>query len=231
MRWQTTAALAVILAILGGAYYLYEIRWAPAREEAASRKGRVFAVEPKDVTKVEIKRGAETLRLERAADGWEMTAPVKARANGSEVDGMLTTLLTAKIDREIAAAPASPAEFGLDKPAADVDFTLKEGKQIGLAIGAKSPTGVWVYASEKGKPAVFVLPVSVAREATRPAADLRDRTILAYNRAEVTGFDIVTGDGAIAVESADTGRWKIARPVALPADADVVTDFLDKLGG
>ena len=230
MRWQTTAALAVILAILGGAYYLYEIRWAPDREQAESRKGRVFAVEPKDVTKVEIKRGPETLRLERAGDGWDMTSPVKARANGSEVDGMLTTLLTAKIDREIAAAPASPAEFGLDKPAADIDFTLKEGKQLGLAIGAKSPTGVWVYASEKGKPAVFVLPDSVAREAARPAADLRDRTILAYNRADVTSFEIVTGDGAIAVEPAEAGRWKIVRPVALPADGDVVSDFLDKLG-
>jgi uncharacterized protein DUF4340 len=231
MRWQTTAALAVILAVLGGAYYLYEIRWAPEREQAASRKGRVFDVEPKDVTKVEIKRGGETLRLERAGDGWEMTAPVKTRAHGTEVDGMLTTILTAKIDREIAATPASPAEFGLDKPAADIDLTLKDGKQIGLAIGAKSPTGVWVYASEKGKPAVFVLPDSVAREASRPAADLRDRTILAYNRAEVTGFEIVTADGAIAGEPADAGRWKIVRPVALPADSDVVTDFLDKLGG
>jgi hypothetical protein len=231
MRWQTTVALAVILAILGGAYYLYEIRWASEREQAASRKGRVFAVEPKDVTTMEIKRGGETLRLARAGDGWEMTAPVKTRANGAEVDGMLTTILTAKIDREIAATPASPAEFGLDKPAADIDLTLKDGKQIGLSIGAKSPTGVWVYASEKGKPAVFVLPDSVAREASRPAADLRDRTILAYNRAEVTGFEIVTGEGAIAVEPAESGRWKIARPLALPADGDVVTDFLDKLSG
>jgi hypothetical protein len=231
MRWQTTVALAVILAILGGAYYLYEIRWAPEREEAASRKGRVFAVEPKDVTKVEIKRGPETLRLERAADGWEMTAPVKARANGTEVDGLLTTLLTAKIDREIAANPASPAEFGLDKPVADIDFTLKDGKQVGLAVGAKSPTGVWVYASEKGKPAVFMLPDSVAREATRPAGDLRDRTIVAYNRAEVTGFDIASPDGTISVQPGEAGRWSIARPVALPADSDVATDFLDKLGG
>src|SRR5918994_7423697 len=120
MRWQTTAAFAVILAVLGGAYYLYEIRWAPEREQAESRKGRVFAVEPKDVTKIEIKRGADTLRFERSGDGWEITAPVKARANASEVDGMLTTMLTAKIDREIAAAPASPAEFCPGKPAAAI---------------------------------------------------------------------------------------------------------------
>ncbi|HUF93400.1 MAG TPA: DUF4340 domain-containing protein [Candidatus Limnocylindria bacterium] len=229
MRWQTTAALAVILAVLGGAYYLYEIRWASEREQAEARKGRVFAVEAKDVTVVEIKRSGDTLRLERAGDGWEMTAPVKARASGNEVDGMLTTILTAKIDREIAAKPESPAEFGLDKPVADIALTLKDGRQIGLAVGATSPTGVWVYASETGKPAVFMLPDSVAREAGRPAADLRDRTILAYNRAEVTGAEIVTANAAIALEPAEAGRWKILRPVALPADSDVVTDFLDKL--
>ncbi|MEX2147335.1 MAG: DUF4340 domain-containing protein [Candidatus Rokuibacteriota bacterium] len=229
MRWQTTAALAVILAVLGGAYYLYEIRWASERAQAEARKGRVFAVEAKDVTVVEIKRRGDTLRLERAGDGWEMTAPVKARASGTEVDGMLTTILTAKIDREIAAKPESPAEFGLDTPVADIALTLKDGRHIGLAVGATSPTGVWVYASETGKPAVFMLPDSVAREAGRPAADLRDRTILAYNRAEVTGAEIVTANAAIALEPAEAGRWKILRPVALPADSDVVTDFLDKL--
>jgi hypothetical protein len=32
MRWQTTAALALLLALLGGFFYVYEIRMAPARE-------------------------------------------------------------------------------------------------------------------------------------------------------------------------------------------------------
>ena len=36
MKWQTTAALALLLAILGGFYYVYEVRWGPAREEAAA---------------------------------------------------------------------------------------------------------------------------------------------------------------------------------------------------
>jgi Domain of unknown function (DUF4340) len=234
MRWQTTVAFALILAALGGAYYLHEIRWAPDREQAASRKGRVFAAEAKDVTAVEIKRSADTLRLARTGDGWEITAPVKARGNGVEVDGALTTILSAKIDREVTAQPASLAEFGLDKPAGDVTLTLKDGKQLGLSIGAKSPTGVWVYAREKDKPAVFLLPDSVLREASRPASDLRDRTILAFNRADVTGFEVAGGDAALTAEPADPakpGSWKITRPVALGADTDVVNDFLDKLSG
>ena len=57
MRWQTTAALALLLAILGGFYYFYEVRWGPAREDAAARKGRVFGADTKDVTGVHLKRG------------------------------------------------------------------------------------------------------------------------------------------------------------------------------
>ena len=45
MRWQTTAALAVILIALGAFYYVYEVRLAPEREKAEARKGRVFTAE------------------------------------------------------------------------------------------------------------------------------------------------------------------------------------------
>ena len=36
MRWQTTAVLALLLALLGGFYYVYEVRMGPGREEAAA---------------------------------------------------------------------------------------------------------------------------------------------------------------------------------------------------
>ena len=57
MRWQTTAALAVILLLLGAFYYVYEIRLGPEREKAEARKGRVFSAEAGNVTEVEMKRG------------------------------------------------------------------------------------------------------------------------------------------------------------------------------
>src|SRR6185312_14100883 len=101
MRWQTTAALAVLLAILGGFYYVYEIRLGPGREEAAARKGRVFTAETKDVTGVELRRGGETVTLKREGEVWQMLAPAKARGSKPAVDELLATVMTAKIDREI----------------------------------------------------------------------------------------------------------------------------------
>jgi hypothetical protein len=138
--------------------------------------------------------------------------------------------MTAKIDREIDPNPKSLGHFGLDKPAADVTLTLKDGKTLGLQLVAKNPTGVWVYARERDKPAVFVLGESVLRDATRPVADFRDRAILAFDTKDVTGFEIVLPDDTLAVEGAPNA-WKITRPVALRADNETVSEFLDKLAG
>ena len=228
MRWKTSAALAVLLIGLGGFFYFYEVRGAADRERAESRKGRVFTVEAADVTTLELKRPDETVTLKRDGDVWRLTSPITARGNRGTVDETLTTVLTAKVDREIEAKPGSLTDFGLEKPAAQVLLTLKDGKQLGLDLGAKSPTGVWVYAREQGKPAVFVLGDSVLRDATRPVVDFRDRTILAFERRDVTGVDIATDAETIAIEPA-ADKWRITRPATLPADTAEMNDLLEKL--
>ncbi|HET7341532.1 MAG TPA: DUF4340 domain-containing protein, partial [Methylomirabilota bacterium] len=228
MRWQTTAALALLLVVLGGFYYVYEIRLGPGREEAAARKGRVFVADSKDVTELTVKRGGETVRLKREGDDWQLLEPVRARGSRSAVDETLATILTAKIDREIDPTPKSPADYGLDRPAADVTLTLKDGKTLGLLLGAKNPTGVWVYARERDKPAVFVLGESVLRDATRPVPDFRDRTVVAFDAKDVNGIEVALPEETLAVERRD-GGWRLTRPRALPADADTITEFLDKL--
>jgi len=48
------------------------------------------------------------------------------------------------------------------------------------------------------KPAVFVLPDSVLRDATKSAVDFRDKTILAFDRKDVTGLDFVLRDETLA---------------------------------
>src|SRR5438445_10040732 len=219
MRWQTTAVLAAILIALGAFYYVYEGRLGPEGEKTEGRKGRVFTVEPADVTELEIKRTDSTVKLKREGDGWQILAPVNARGDRGPIDETVTSIVTARMDREIEADPKSLGDFGLDKPAAEITLRLKDGKQAGLVLGAKSPTGVWVYARAAGKPAGFAMSDSVLRDSTRPVAEFRDKTVLAFEQREVTGLAIDTRDDQIALEPA-AARWKTPRPRPLPADTD-----------
>src|SRR2546430_1692004 len=146
MRWQTTAILAVVLLALGAFYYVYEIRGGPERAKVEAQKGRLWTVDAADVTEVELRRGGEVVTLKREPDGWRLVGPVTARGDRGKVDETLTTLTTARVDREIESAPTQLEAYGLDKPAAVVTLRLKNGRQLGLQLGVKNPTGVWVYA-------------------------------------------------------------------------------------
>jgi hypothetical protein len=230
MRWQTTAVLAIVLIAVGAFYYVYEIRQGPDREKREGRKGRVFSAEPADVTEVQLKRPTEIVDIKREGTGWQIQAPLKTGADRAIVDETVTTVVTAKMDREVASAPAALAEFGLDTPAAEVSLTLKDGKRLALMLGGKNPTGVWVYAKEKDKPAVFVLPESVLRDSTRPLADFRDKSVLAFDRKDVSGVDVGLPTETISLTQ-EGGKWTLTRPATYPADADLVADFLDKLAG
>src|SRR5438876_666305 len=229
MRWQTTAVLAVVLLALGAFYYVYEIRGGPERAKLEAQKGRLWTVDAADVAEVELRRGAEVVTLKRETDGWRLLGPVTARGDRGKVDETLTTLTAARVDREIEPAPTGLTASAPDKPPAVVTLRLKNGRQLGLQLGVKNPTGVWVYAREADKPAVFVVSDTVLRDVTRPLADLRDKTVLAVGQRQVTAFEVVTPEETLAVEQVD-GRWRPTRPVALAAEAETVTAFLDKLG-
>ncbi len=230
---RTILVLLILAAGLGGFFYYDTYSLAPRREKVESAKGRIWTVEPKDVEAVTVARKGETLRLKRAADGgWDMLEPIKTRGDRAVVDDMVTGLATARMDREIDPNPAKPADFGLDPPEAEVKLEVKgRAEPLVLRVGSKNPTGVWVYAREGGKPAVITLSESIARDASRPVADFRDRTVIAFDRKNVTGVDLDVSGDQIGLAADEPGKWRIVKPRALRADTDLVSEFLDKLEG
>ena len=231
MNWKVVVVLAVLVAGLGGFYY-YDTYWlTPARDKVESSKGRLWTVEPKDVEAFTIKRASDTIRLKRAeGGGWEMLEPVKARGDRATADDVVSSLATVRSDREIDANPAKPGDFGLAPAAAEVLLDVKGRKEpLVLQVGVKSPTGAWVYAREGGKPAVMTVSEVVSRDTSRPAADFRDKTVIAFDKKAVTGLDLEVGGDRISLQADEPRKWQIVKPHTYRADADLVSDFLDKL--
>lgn len=230
MSWKTIAALLVLAAGLGGFFYYDTYHLGPAREKAESAKGRLWTIEPKDVEAFTIKRKEDTIRVKRVEGGWEMLEPVTARGDRGSIEELVTTLATARVDREIDPNPARPAQFGLEPPEAEITLEVKgRSEPLGITVGGRSPTGAWVYAREKGKPAVITLPEGVLRDVQRPVVEFRDKTVVAFDRKRVSGLDLDIEGERISLEAQAEGRWRIARPGPYKADADLVNDLLDKL--
>jgi hypothetical protein len=230
MNWKTVAVLIILAAGLGG-FYVYDIyRLTPSREKQEQVKGRLWDVEPKDVEMITIQRKSDTVRVKRVEGGWEMLEPVKARADRAVVDEVVSSLATLRMDREIDPNPAKLTEFGLEPPATQVTLEVKgRSEPLRLALGEKNPTGAWVYGREGSKPAVMALSEIAARDTARPVADFRDKAVLAFERKNVTGLELDVGGQRITVGQEEAGRWQITQPGPYPADADLITGFLDKL--
>ena len=69
-----------------------------------------------------------------------------------------------------------------------------------------------MYAKEAGKPAVVTLSEVTARDVARPAADFRDKTIIAFDRKAVTGIDLEVDGQTFSVATDEPGKWRIVKP-------------------
>jgi hypothetical protein len=229
-RWTTTAVLAVVLIGLGTFFYVYEVRQGPAREKAAEVKDRAWKeLEAKDVEEIAVTRKGETVRLKKAGDTWTLVAPVESKAERQPADDLASSLATLRVEREIEANPAKPADFGLAPPAAEIQFKAK-GQPHTVRLGAKTPTGIWAYAQLDDKPAVVLVPDGILRDAEKPVADFRDRTVLAFERKDVKGVEVKAPSGqTLAAQVKGADEWQLTGPPAVPADREQLTGLLDKL--
>jgi hypothetical protein len=232
VRWLTTAVLAVLLAGLGTFYYVYDIRQGPEREKAAAAKDRLWkGLEAKDVEEIVVRKGGtDAFHLKKAGEAWSLVAPVAAPADRRAADDLATSLATLRVEREIEASPAKPADFGLAPPAVEVTFKAK-GQERGVKLGAKSPTGTWAYAQEASKPAVLLVPESLLRDVQKPASDFRDRTLLAFERKDVKTVEVRSPAGQVLAAVAAKGpeEWQLTAPLTASADREAVTGLLEKL--
>lgn len=230
MRWKTTAVLAVLLVALATFYYVYEVRQGPEREKATAEKGRVWkGLESKDIDEVAITRKGETIQLKKSGDAWSLASPVQGRAESQPVQDMLGSLAGLRVERELEPKPSKPADFGLETPAAEISFTAK-GEKHRVRLGAKNPTGLWVYAQLEDRPAVVLVPDSLLRDAEKPVADFRDRTVLAFEKKDVKGLEVRTPGGqSVAAQLKGPDDWQMTSPLPVRADREQVSSLLDKL--
>lgn len=114
--WVTLAALFAVVGALGAWVYLK-----PAPREAELHA--LSTLKPGDVKRMRLERfdaaqaGAApaAIMLERQNEGWRMSAPIAARADGFQIERLLA-ILDARSPARYAAADL--ARYGLDQPSA-----------------------------------------------------------------------------------------------------------------
>ncbi|MBI3988566.1 MAG: DUF4340 domain-containing protein [candidate division NC10 bacterium] len=223
MSTRTTLILFVILIILAGLYYLSEHR----REKPSGEAGkRVYSFTQDAVMEVSLNRGDERLTMKREGDEWTLVDPIRARGDQTAISYLVSVLTRATIERTLEESSPNLKEFGLDPPALQVRVTLKNGAFLSpLLLGTKNPSGSFLYAKLKDQPAILLLPEALERDLNKTAYDLRDKTVLAFDRDKVEKLEVSSPAGEFTL--ARQGKeWWLLTPIKGRADERQVDRLL-----
>ena len=232
---NTTLIALLVAVILGGLVYYFEVKHPRADKpsaDSASASTPAFAIKSTDVASftVSYPSGANKpeMQVEKKGDSWEIEKPLQTPADTPAVQAVLDSLVYAQITQTEPSTPDRLKVYGLDPPAASLEFHLQNGQKHTIDLGDKDFTGGSVYAILDGAKSVSILSGSVLGGVEKSADDLRDHSILHPSSGQVSGFALKNASGELAgsKENKENGLWKLTRPESAAADGDAVEALL-----
>ena len=230
---KSTLALVVVLGGLG-AYIYFVTSKMPEGGGAASddaKKEKVFAsLQADKIEDVKVTTAAgDATSLKKDGGAWKITQPAELPASESEVSALTSALGQAEIVRVIDENPANLTDYGLANPRVEIDFKTAADKGFSkLSIGEKTPTGGDYFAKRNDEKKVFLITASLETSFNRTTFDLRDKTLLKFERDKVDALDISAAGKTLAIGK-DGGEWKLSKPVQTKADFGSVEGLVGRL--
>ena len=177
-----------------------------------------------DLRKIEVQGDGKDIVLVQQDGTWRLEKPRAMAADAATVRSFLSSL------RSLRAVdfPADPAAFGLDKPRLRITLRLgDEGAEKTLLVGATNDKKE-MYVQRAGQPTVYAVSDWSYRDLDKSADDFRDKTILTFVPADVTGLSIIGPDGAAKLHRDDGKGWRLDG-VDRKVSAATVQQYLDEL--
>lgn len=228
MRGSRSTLVLLVVAIGLGAYiYFVERHRAPASEEEPNEQ--LLNLEADDITELQVTAGdGRVTELRHDDDTWRVVIPVDTKADDTTVSSIASSLASLEVRRVVDEAPADLEPFGLDTPSFDVGFDTADDAARHLLIGDQTPTGSDRYAKLSDSDRVFLIASFLDSSFDKSTFDLRDKTILEFERTDLDGLEIASADRSIRLTK-DGDDWRLAQPWDVEADFGTVESLLGSL--
>ena len=238
MNFRTTLIIIVLLAGIGGAYYLFFQE--PSDKATKNEKPpihQVYGVTRDAVQQVEIAfadAAYQNLKLVKdTTDTWQLTQPFQADADSEKVSQMLDDILNKRVKQTLEVTAL--AQYGLDTPSITLSlWTEGDFPTATFFIGKKS-INFSVYVKEKSEAHIFLIESSALDDLTKSPTDLRDRSVLKFNPETVSGIQFKHRNAGTASRSSiincekREGTWHVIHPLEAKADAQEIESLLSEL--
>ena len=229
----------MLAVLLGLGAYIYFVEFAKQEEAEQAKKLLQFDLEA--VTHVALVYPDRELELKKDDEKWRITKPISVAADTPSVEALVKAVNSAEVSRTLEETQADMALYGLNEPVVKVQLTLKDGTQLPqIAIGKDTPVGHSVYVQKANGKDILLTPQVFRLGMTKETKDLRDKTVVAFQKEEVSQIEVRRPAGAeeqggqaainatVVLRKTD-GGWTLDKPVSAQADAAMVNTFLSSL--
>jgi hypothetical protein len=145
------------------------------------------------------------------------------------VEGLVTRLDEAKMQRIVASEAGDVRQYGLNAPDLQVNVNAGSARAT-LLVGAPDPGGL-PFARDSSRPSIFTLEQSLVTELKKPIGDYRRKDLFDARSFTLTRLELRRSTGTLILEKAKaadgTDVWRDA--AGKDADRMKVEDLLGKL--
>jgi hypothetical protein len=192
-----------------------------------------------DVLKITVARADESFTFTRAAyrEDWKLETMPDLELDQDLVEAMVSNAAAGLVTQDITNDLSNLSQYGLDKPAAKVTITFKDGASQSYYLGTMAVTGTDCYGYREGVDRVVLFPKAYYDYVMSPL----------YTFAKVEDFSVVGADATmvrvsspdkvlfevqmIGAKTMSVGDYYITEPYKVLAvtDFSIFTDALDSL--
>jgi hypothetical protein len=196
------------------------------------RDKTVLKLDRDKIDRLGITTPEHTVEFTKAGSEWQMSAPVKARADFTSVDSLVSRLNTLQMKSIIAPDATNLSEYGLDKPSATIRLGSGSSQAV-LLIGRNAGEGI-DFAKDQSRPAVFTVDASLATDARKDTGEFRQKDLFDARAFNSTRIEIARGSDTVAFEKSktknkegqDEEKWRQVAPAARDVDQTKIDNLI-----
>ena len=237
MNFRTTLIIIVLLAGIGGAYFLFFQESADETPNEKQRIHQVYGIARENVQQVEISFADavyQNLKLVKGTTGnWQLENPFHADADGEKVDQMLDDILNKRVKQHLEITGLT--QYGLDTPSITLSLWTAGTSPAATFLIGKKAINFSVYVKEKSEADIFLIESSALDDLTKSPTDLRSRSVIKFSTETVSNIQIQHRDKGLTSQPSTVNcekrgdTWLVTHPIEAKADAEEIETLISEL--
>ena len=226
---RSTLILLVVFLALGAYVYLIELERPPA--SATPPNESLLDTTAEEFSRLSIGVDDTETVLTRTDDGdaWQLTSPVTAAADDTQISSITSALASIEIRRVIDDAAVDLEPFGLNEPVVEIGFVLSgDSQEQRFLVGDATPTGGERYATLADSGRIVLIASNLDTTFGKSTFDLRDKAILGFDTFDVDQFEIESDSASIHLAK-NASEWRLQKPWDARADFSTTEGIVGRL--